>query len=297
MTHLVLVVGAAGWLGEQIVDALRARHGDVRVMLRGGEAHAKAAALQAKGAAIVAGDLADPESLLLATRGVHTIISAVQGGPDVIIDGQTALARAGLANGAARILPSDFSVDLAALTPERHLFLGWRAEADRQIAGIGLPQINVLNGAFTEMLLQPFFGLLNAEAGEVAYWGAADQPYDFTTTADVAAAVAQIALDPDYPAGPAHIAGDTKSPREIAEIAARVYGKPFALTHNGPLAELDAEIATRQATSPHDPMPWAGLQYHRVMATGEGKLNPSQTRVAPPHGWTGIEAFLRAAHG
>jgi uncharacterized protein YbjT (DUF2867 family) len=293
MSHKILLVGAAGWLGGQILDALVARGGDVRVLLRGGDDHPKAKAIQGK-AEIIAGDLNDAASLDAATRGVQTIVSAVQGGPDVIIAGQVALAKAGLNNGATRILPSDFSVALNGVSPERHLFLGWRAEADRQIAALGLAQINVLNGAFMEMLLQPFFGLLDVENGVVAYWGDADQLYDFTATPDVAAAVAAVALDEGVKPGAFMIAGDTKSPRELSALASSVYGRPFALKANGSLADLDAEIARRQAQDPQDPMAWAGLQYHRLMATGEGKLRNLR---APPAGrvWTRIDEYLESA--
>jgi nucleoside-diphosphate-sugar epimerase len=292
MFHTVLIAGAAGWLGSQIVDALSHTDADVRILLRGGAAHPRAAELARKGE-IVIGDLTDPGSLDAAMHGVHTIVSAVQGGPDVIIDGQVALARAGLAQGAARILPSDFSVAIEGLTPARHLFLGWRAEADRQIAALGLPQINVLNGAFTEMLRQPFFGLLDLDAGEVAHWGDPDQPYDFTTTADVAATVAAIAADPASTPGPFHLSGETLSPRDLATRAAQATGQRVTVRSLGSLDDLDAEIARRQALSPADASLWAGLQYHRLMATGEGRLSaPQPSRIGRP--LMGIAAWLEA---
>jgi uncharacterized protein YbjT (DUF2867 family) len=291
-SHTVLVVGAAGWLGRQIVTALAERGTPVRVMLRGGANHPAHAEL-ARIATVVDGDLTDPASLDRATRGVHTIVSAVQGGPDVIVQGQVALAAAGLANGVARIIPSDFSIDLTGVDTATHLFLGWRAEADRQIAALGLPQVNVLNGAFAEVLLEPFFGLLDLSAGEVAYWGDADQPYDFTLTADVAHAVAALASDPSRPAGPFHLAGDTRSPRQIAQIAASVTGRPITLNRLGTLADLDATVAQRQQEHPDNPLAWAGLQYHRLMANGSGQLrHPEPIPGLAP---TGIEAFLRGA--
>ena len=48
-----------------------------------------------RGAELVVGDLGDTASLSRATDGVDVIVSAVQGGNDVIIDGQVALAEAG----------------------------------------------------------------------------------------------------------------------------------------------------------------------------------------------------------
>ncbi|MBI1251117.1 MAG: NAD(P)H-binding protein [Alphaproteobacteria bacterium] len=279
MTKTVLVAGASGWLGRQIAEQLIARGARVRLMLRGGAGHLKAAelaSLTANGAVIVDADVGVPESLPAAAAGVDAIVSALQGGPDVIVDGQARLAAIGRAAGAQRFVASDYSVRFDGVTEAEHLFLGWRTRARAAIAASGIAQINPLNGAFTEMLAQPFFGLVDWRKRAVTYWGDADQPYDFTTTADTAAYVAAAAVDEALPAGELEIAGDTQSPRALTALLGDVTGRSFDLVSLGNLAALDAEIARRQAASPHDPTPWAGLQYHRLMASGAGKLRAPQ---------------------
>lgn len=279
MPNTVLVAGASGWLGRQIAAALLARGARVRLMLRGGAAHPKAgelASLIEAGAVIVDADVSAADSLAAAVSGVDVIVSALQGGPDVIVDGQARLAAAGQAAGVRRFFASDYSVRFNGVTEAEHLFLGWRARARAAIAASGIVQINPLNGAFMEMLAQPFFGLVDWQKHTVSYWGDADQAYDFTTTADVATYVAAAALDDGLPAGELEIAGDTITPRALAALLSEMTGNAFTLVSLGDLAALDAEIARRQAQSPHDPSPWAGLQYHRLMASGAGKLRAPQ---------------------
>ena len=98
MTQTVLLAGATGMLGSQIAHhLLNQPEARLRLLVRGGDAAKKRAALDpllTRGAEIIEGDLADRASLDRATQGVEVIVSAVQGGPDVIIDGQVALAEA-----------------------------------------------------------------------------------------------------------------------------------------------------------------------------------------------------------
>ncbi len=270
MSNRTLVVGATGWLGNQIVDALVSRDLQARVALRGGASHPKAASFAGR-AEVVAADLADRASLEVAARGMTTIVSAVQGGRAEIVDGQVALAKAGLEAGAERIVPSDFAVDFRGVSTERHLWLGLRAEADREIAELGLPQANIFNGAFTEVLGLAFFEMLDLEASMLRFWGDADQAYDFTATRDAAAFTAEIVKDRDR-LGPQMVLTERVSPRQLAEIASSALRRPFALEQRGGMEELDKEIATRQAAQPDNPYAWAALQYQRLMASGESAL-------------------------
>jgi quercetin dioxygenase-like cupin family protein len=89
MTQTVLFAGATGMLGSQIARHLLDRpEARLRLLVRGGEAPNKRAALDpllARGAEIVEGNLTDRAALDRATQGADVIVSAVQGGPDVII--------------------------------------------------------------------------------------------------------------------------------------------------------------------------------------------------------------------
>ena len=193
--------------------------------------------------------------------------------------------------GAERIFPSDFVADVSAIPVEDHLFLGWRKLGQAAIAETGLAQTNTYNGAFTEMLRQRFFGLVDWENARVTHWGAADQPYDFTTTSDTAAYVAAVSDTPID--GPFCVAGDTKTPAEIAEIAGAVAGRRFDLVQLGDVPTLRAKIDELRAAYPENPYAWVGLQYHLAMASGAGTLTGLANDRFPSVAPVVVETFLR----
>ena len=120
MIQTILLVGATGMLGGRIAAHLAEDVGArLRLLVRDASSD-KLANLRDRSIEIVEGELSDRASLDRATTGVDVIVSAVQGGPDVIIDGQVALAEAGKSNGVRRILPSDFGLDVFKATPGEH---------------------------------------------------------------------------------------------------------------------------------------------------------------------------------
>ena len=120
MTTTVLVAGGTGMLGNQIATHLLDQSDvDVRLLLRAAVPPdpVKAQAIETlvnRGAGVVLGDVNDPPSLEAATAGVDVVVSALKGGPDIILDGQIALAQAAAGHGVRRFLPSDFAIDLFA---------------------------------------------------------------------------------------------------------------------------------------------------------------------------------------
>ena len=92
----LLVAGATGRRGGLIAGHLLDQDGAVlRLLVRESvqaepDKARKLDELVARGASVVTGDEGDPESLDRATRGVDVVISALQGGADVIVGGQIA---------------------------------------------------------------------------------------------------------------------------------------------------------------------------------------------------------------
>lgn len=298
MTQTLLIAGATGWLGRKIAEESQSLGANVKLLLRGGAAHPKAgtlADLTAKGAAIAAGDLDDDRALDAATNGVDVVISAVQGGPETILDGQLRLAKAAKANGARRIFPSDFAAAYKHLTAAEHPFLNLRARADAAIAETGLPQTNTVNGGFMETMTSPFMGMADFDKGVFRHWGDADGALDLTHTDDVAAYVAYAALDLNSPTGDFRIVGQTITPRQIAETASRVLGRAIVTESWGSAAALDAEIAKRQAAHPHDPNHWIALMYHRLVISERGRVRDTHNHLYPSVKPKTFEAFLRSA--
>lgn len=151
------------------------------------------------------------------------IVSAVQGGPEVIVDGQVALAAAGKRNGVRRILPSDYALDLFKAIPGEHPRFDMRTKADAQIAEIGLGQVHILQGGFMDVFM-PGRGTIDLDASTVGFFEDGNRQVEVTSVEDTARMVARVALDRSVPAGKFAFAGDHISFREAGEIIARHTG-------------------------------------------------------------------------
>lgn len=284
-SQTILLVGASGMLGSRIahhlLDQPAAR---VRLMLRTGatdDAKKKDALkpLLDGGAQVVEGDLADRASLDRATEGIDVIVSAVQGGPDVIVDGQVALAEAGQRNGARRILPSDFALDLFKATTGEHLMFDLRRNADEAITKIGINAIHILNGAFMDMF-KPGAGVIDSEAGVVSFWGDGTRPIEVTSVEDTARMVARVAVDESVPGGKFAFAGDQLSILDATQVIEAQTGRTYERRSLGAEADLRAAMAkAKQDTS--NPFKVVMLAYQLYMLTGQTALTDLQNNRYP----------------
>jgi uncharacterized protein YbjT (DUF2867 family) len=278
MTQTVLLAGATGMLGSQIarhlLDHPQAR---VRLLVRGAESAPKKAALEpllARGAEMVEGDLVDAASLDRATQGVDVIVSAVQGGADVIIDGQVALAEAGKRNGVRRMLPSDYALDLFKATPGEHRMFDMRRVADERIAALGIEHVHVLQGAFME-LFGPGMGAFDHDAAAVTFWGEGTERFAVTSVADTARMVAHVALDRDVANGKFAFAGDQMSFLDATEIIEAQTGRVFRRRSLGSEADLRAAMAAA-AEDKANPFKAVMLAYQLYMLNGQTALTALQ---------------------
>ncbi len=276
MTDTILLAGATGMFGSRIAHHLLARSdARLRLLVRDITANKEKLEPLAKGGAeLIEGDLADAASLERATHGIDVIVSAVQGGPNVIIDGQVALAKAGKANGARRILPSDYALDLFKATPGEHSMFDMRAEADKRIAALGLEQVNVLQGGFMDMFL-PGHGAIDLDAGTITFFGDGNLKVEVTSVEDTARMVARVALDRSVPSGKFAFAGDRISFREAGAIVAEATGQPIKPVSMGSEDDLRAMMAKA------DPEKQVMLAYLLYMTNGQTALSDLQNTRYP----------------
>lgn len=290
MTQTILLAGATGMLGSRIAHHIL-RQPDARLRLLVRDVTRKTEALDSlvtAGAELIEGDLIDRASLDRATQGVDVIVSAVQGGPDVMVNGQVALAEAGKRNGVRRILPSDFALDLFKATPGEHMMFDLRAKADALIAKTGLEQINVLQGAFMDMFL-PGHGTIDVEKGIVGFYGDGNQLVELTTVDDTAAMAARVALDRTVRSGKFAFAGDRISFREAGEIVARQTGREIKPVSYGTEFDLRATMAKA------DPQKQVMLAYLLYMTTGQTTLTGLQNDRYPDVKLQGFAEYLAGA--
>ncbi|MEW9553298.1 NmrA family NAD(P)-binding protein [Nonomuraea sp. NPDC050783] len=292
----VLVAGATGLLGGRIVRALLDQGVPVRALVRpgtGAEKKNSLTALRTGGLEVAEGDITDPvERLAEAVGDATTVISAVQGGPDVIVDGQANLARAAEKAGARRFVPSDFAFDLTKLDDGDNFMIDWRRQAAAALAGSGLEVVSVLNGAFYEVMIG-FMGLIDWERGTLSHWGDPDQPLDLTSVADTAAYTAAVALDPAA-TGTLRFAGEVVSMRGFHEAVQRGSGRTLRLLHLGTADDLRAEIARRAALT-SNPFDYVALQYQWCMVSGKATFDSLDNARYPQITPQPLADFVRAA--
>jgi uncharacterized protein YbjT (DUF2867 family) len=274
MTQTILLAGATGMLGSQIARQILDQPGArLRLLVRASDNAAKKDALKSlldRGAELVEGNLTDHASLDRATQGVDVIVSALNGGPGVIIDGQVALAKAGKRNGVSRIVPSDFGMDLFKATPGEHMMFDLRRTADDAIAQLGIEHVHVLQGAFMEMF-GPKMGTFDYDAGTFSTWGDGTQVVDCTSVDSTARMVAHIALDRSVTSGKFAFAGDRISILDAAKVIEKHTGRSFTHVTLGSEADLRAAkaVADKDASNPFKPVM---LAYQLYMLTGQTAL-------------------------
>ena len=276
MTQTILVAGATGMLGSRIAHhLLDAPDVDVRLLVRPGALadaakRALVSPLLDRGAEVAEGDLADRLSLDRATMGVDVVVSAVQGGADIIVDGQLALLEAARRNGVRRLLPSDFALDLFETPEGEHAPYDMRRQADRAIQASGLEHVHVLNGAFMDVFLYPG-GMFDLERAVARTWGEGDERFEVTSVEDTARYTARAAADRALPSGKFAIAGERISFDAVTAAFEQVTGRAFRRERLGSIADLRAWIADRRASDPDPMVPIIGT-YQLYMLTGEAAL-------------------------
>jgi uncharacterized protein YbjT (DUF2867 family) len=121
----ILILGGSGNLGSLITrEALKHNDISVNVMFHSTSNHKELVEMIKKsGGKVFEADVTKPDTIRDMTKGMHTVISALIGGDDVIIDGQKALLEDAERNGVTRFVPSDFSFDIWNVPFGRHYFI------------------------------------------------------------------------------------------------------------------------------------------------------------------------------
>ena len=220
----VLVVGATGFLGGQVVDQLISRGKSVRALVRSGS---DASALESKGVEIARGDMLDLDSLVEAMTGVDAVISTAAGYSrrDKNATAIDTTGNANLAIAAQRTKVRRFvltSILTSDQTPEVSHF--WHKKlAEDALENNGVPFVALRPGAFLDQVTQmrgdPF------EKKRLISFGTKTVPSTFVLTPDLAALLAA-AVDADVKPSERIDIGWTRpvSMQEIADIASQRVG-------------------------------------------------------------------------
>ncbi|NQD90613.1 SDR family oxidoreductase, partial [Paenarthrobacter sp. CM16] len=191
----VLVVGATGFLGGQVVDELLKRGKKVRALVRPAS---NASKLEAKGVEIARGDMLDAASLIAAMTGVSAAISTAAGytrndknAKAIDTFGNSNLAVAAKHTGVPRFVL--ISIVTSDQTPQIPHF--WNKKlAEDKFEELGVPFVALRPGAFFDQAVgmggDPF------AKGRFVWLGSEDARLTFVLASDVAAYLAE-AVDAD----------------------------------------------------------------------------------------------------
>ena len=273
----IALVGATGGLGTLIGNAVLDKPGvQLRLLVRPGSRD-KAAGLEQRGAQVVEGEIGQSADGALASfcEGATTVISALQGGPDVIIEGQTQLLRAAREAGVRRFIPSDYSLDLFKVKPGQIPTCDWRRQfasvADAERGNVEV--VHVLNGGFLDRgVLFGFVRVIDVEQQTAFVWGDGKQPMDWTTYADTARYTVEVAIDERPVPRIFSVAGDVLDFEGIVSAYEAASGRKLRVERLGSLEDLDARIDQLKA-DPANFLACLPLMYYRSMLNGEGKLD------------------------
>jgi uncharacterized protein YbjT (DUF2867 family) len=284
---IVVVAGATGNLGGRIVRRLLALGASVKAPVREGTAEEKVARLQAIGASVARVDWRSASDLAGACSDARSVVSALAGLRDVIVDVQAVLLEGAVRAAVPRFIPSDYSIDFTKLRPGENRNLDLRRDFHARLEQSPIAATTVFCGAFADMLTGQM-PLVLFRLNRVLCWGDPDQPMDFTTMDDTAAFTARAALDASTPRF-LRIAGDQLSARGLAALVTELTGRRFRLLRPGGPGMLGALIKVARAVAPGagELYPaWQGMQYMRNMYGGRAKLEPLDNERYPGMHWT-----------
>jgi nucleoside-diphosphate-sugar epimerase len=293
----VAVVGGTGGLGHMIVEALLGKpEVRVRLLVRPGSRE-KAGAFESRQAEIVEGDIGPGGEAPLASlcAGAFSVVSAVQGGPDIIIEGQRRVLAAARAASVRRFIPSDYSMNFFRLEEGENT----NSDSRRGFARISERErgatevVHVLNGCLLDRrVLFGFLGAIDLKSQTAYLWGDGDQPMDFTTYEDTSRFIAEVATDESPVPEVFNVAGDVLTFHELVRAYETASGKRLKVERQGSLADLDAIIAQRQRENPSNIFGYLPLMYYRGMLNGKGKLDSRMNDRYPGIRTTSVQEYV-----
>lgn len=254
---MILVTGATGTVGSQIVVALLDLGNVPRVLARN---PAKAADLLGDDVEIAAGDFADGESLAAACEDVDVALMLSPPEQTTVAD-QARFVDAAKRAGVGRIVKLS-AVGACPGAPQR--FCAWHGEAERYLEASGLAWTHLRPSFFLQNLL----GLAAMAKGGSLYVPAGDGRAPFVDAADIAAVAAHVLSEDGHEGRVYDVTGPAAvSYADVAAAISVVTGRP--VTH----VDVPAEAAAAS-------MVQAGMEPWRAEAINELNTAMRQWRLA-----------------
>jgi len=267
---MILVTGATGTVGRELVAELARRGAKVRALSRN-----PAAAAFPAGVETVAADLGDPGTLSLALAGIERVFMLATG--PARLDHETSLVAAAARAGVAGL------VKLSALTVEDatadDIITRWHRAAEQAVTGSGLSWTILRPGAFMSSTL--------SWAGQIRHQGQVFAPFTGVRTAaidpaDVAACAAAVLLEDGHERQAYPLTGpELVSARDQAATLGEILGREIGIT------EIPREAARQRMIAAGTPAQIADAVLATLAGAGTGpgaRLQPAVRQLAgrPP---------------
>jgi len=223
--RIVLVTGATGRQGGAVIRHMLPKGWKLRALTRNSTSHA-AQELARRGIEVALGDLEDPASLALATRGVYGIYSVQDfwavGAKREVQQGKN------LADAAKKAGVEHFVYSSVGGAERNSGIDHWESkwEVEKYIRKLGLPATMLRPAAFMEnyYIDQVEIGILKGKLMDPIR---GDKPYQTIATDDIGAFVALAFERPkDFIGLELEIAGSELTNPEAAKVFSRILGKP-----------------------------------------------------------------------
>ena len=261
----ILIVGATGQLGRELVNACRQQNADVHALVRPATRRdaARMKPLQDASATIHEGDLADEAGLRRACGAVDVVISAVGG---MQVADQAALVQAVKDAKVQRFVPSDFGLDPAAAGPGSCALFDAKKSVQESVKAASIPYTFIHANAFFSHWayslgdLTRLGGTIPPE--EVNVYGDGNVMGALNSVADIAKVTVRAVHDPRLRNQELHIRANTITQNLLIALWQTASGRTVARTPV-PAAELEKIIAG--ATAPDQGMALIAAQLHRSL--------------------------------
>jgi uncharacterized protein YbjT (DUF2867 family) len=272
---MILVAGATGVLGSEIVRRLIARGEKVRAMVRTTSAPEKVERLKRTGAEIVVADVKDPPTLLAACSGVDAVISTIttiltsQPGDTFEAtdrEGTKALIDAARKSGAQKFVFVSFDTSKSADNPLSNA----KHEAEEHLKKSGLDYTILHPTLFCESWLGPML-FADTEACTAKVYGKGTEKLRYVTVGDVAEFAVQSLTNPSARNAVIPVGGPEEiSQRDAVRLYEEAYGRKFSVIEV-PEAALEAQWSA--AENPFDKT-FAGLMLGLARGFDSGMTPP-----------------------
>jgi len=285
----VLIAGSTGDLGKLITKhCLQSKKLLVHVLLMDPDNNQEQVQeIENAGGKVHKGDVLQPETLMEATKNVHTVISVLSAFEEkVAVDGQINLAEAAIKNGVKRLVPSDFGMNYSKFSKEeieKFLAAKHSIKVKNHLEDKAIKILSFWPGTLAEKFFEH-------QAGGFCFWGESDHKFHLTTMEDMAKVVAASVENPDLD-GKVVFIGNEVTINEISDIYSKVRGKKIPPKRLGSMKFLDE--LHREKEDSDDPQVNKLLGLSKIMFDDRSTFDDHDNKDFPHIKPTSIEDFLR----